>query len=98
MNKNTLINLLTGFTAKLVRYGLTAIGGIVGSDGLKNNDGTEIAVALVSILFPLLWSWLEDKARSNATAKALLEVVDGEDAKTAAGNTATLNKVKLPSQ
>ena len=97
MNKDLIINLLTGVLAKGIRYALTAAGGAAiaaGSTKIGGVDLLEFATGAATIITSLGWSWWEDRVRRGQVAKALLSVAQGQTPAHAIEDTTTLNKLK----
>ena len=99
MNKELIQKLMTGLLAKLVRYALATAGGATLLKALPADapvDPMAISVGVVEIVFPLLWSWWEDRVRSNQTVRALTQVAAGASPAEATANTTTLKKIEEP--
>lgn len=97
MNKDFIINLLTGVLAKGIRYALTAAGGAAiaaGSTKVGGVDLLEFSTGAATIITSLGWSWWEDRVRRGQVAKALLSVAQGQTPAHAIEDTTTLTKLK----
>lgn len=95
MNKDLIINLLTGIFAKGLRYALASVGGAVvaGSKKEAGFDVEQLSAGAAALVVSVVWSWWEDRVRKKQVDHAMISVAAGATPTDAMSSTSTMNKI-----